>query len=71
MQRNLTCQTPILLTSSTTKCREVFEKPLKTSPPAGLTVTDALSRIREELDDTPEVRAVAQFVENSSRGIVK
>ena len=38
---------------------------------ARLNTTQAVERIREEIRDVPEVEEVVQFVESSTRGVVK
>lgn len=38
---------------------------------SGLNVTDALVKIEEEFDKTPELELIVNFIKNSSRGIVR
>ena len=36
-----------------------------------LNTTQALERIREEIEDSPEVEELVRFIETSKRGVVK
>ncbi|MRR09385.1 acyl-[acyl-carrier-protein]--UDP-N-acetylglucosamine O-acyltransferase, partial [bacterium] len=38
---------------------------------SGLNTTQALARLKDELEPTPEVRHIVEFVESSQRGITK
>ena len=48
------------------EAREVIKQLYKIFFSSGLTVKEAIVRIKEELPDTPEVRLFVEFVENSS-----
>jgi UDP-N-acetylglucosamine acyltransferase len=50
---------------------EQLRKAFKILYLSGLNTSQALSRLRAELWETEEVRKVVEFVEASSRGIVK